>query len=83
VEIFREFGWFPNFLSEFSESSTRAKFGEEFVRSFPPPRVRERGRTEESKQASAAGSVGISPKSENKIQKFENDVILQGFNRQK
>ncbi len=72
---FRVFGWFPNFLSELSKSSTRAKFGEEFVRSFAPPRVRERT-TEESKQAIAAGSVEISPKSENKIQKFETKVAI-------
>jgi hypothetical protein len=47
-------------------------------------RLREFAKGEDGgKQASAAGSVEISPKSENKIQKFENDVILQGFNRQK
>jgi hypothetical protein len=61
-------------LSEFSKSSTRAKFGEEF---------RERTTEESKQQASAAGSVEISPKRENKIQKFENEVNLQGFNRQK
>jgi hypothetical protein len=44
--------------------------------------AKEEGRRKASKQARAAGSVEISPKSENKIQKFENEVILQGFNRQ-